>query len=56
MASGTTRRADPVPEGEGRMEADDERRVVPPGVRHAIHDTGRGDLLCFEITPPPDAK
>ena len=51
-----------VLEGEGVMELDDERKVVrrddvifiPPGVRHAIHDTGKGDLLFLVITTPPD--
>jgi mannose-6-phosphate isomerase-like protein (cupin superfamily) len=51
-----------VLEGEGLMELDGERRVVrandcifiPPGVKHAIHNTGRVDLTFFVITTPPD--
>ena len=51
-----------VLEGEGVMELDGERKVVrrddvifiPPGVRHAIHNTGRGDLLFLVITTPPE--
>ncbi|MEE8435335.1 MAG: cupin domain-containing protein [bacterium] len=27
---------------------------IPPGVRHAIHNTGKGDLLFLVITTPPD--
>jgi len=53
-----------VLEGEGLMELDGERRVVrsgdcifiPPGVRHAIYNTGRADLTFFVITTPPDDK
>lgn len=51
-----------VLEGEGLMELDGERRVVrsgdfifiPPGVHHAIHNTGRTDLTFFVITTPPE--
>ena len=51
-----------VLDGEGLMELDGERRVVrsgdcifiPPGVRHAIYNTGRADLTFFVITAPPD--
>lgn len=51
-----------VLEGEGLMELDGERRVVrpgdfifiPPGVEHAIYNTGRQDLTFFVITTPPD--
>ena len=51
-----------VLEGEGLMEVDGERRVVrrhdviflPPGVPHAIHNTGLVDLIFLVITSPPD--
>ncbi len=51
-----------VLEGEGLMELDSERRVVragdfifiPPGVKHAIHNTGRTDLTFFVVTSPPE--
>lgn len=51
-----------VLEGEGMMELDGEKQVVssgdvifiPPGVEHAIHNTGLGDLLFFVITTPPE--
>jgi mannose-6-phosphate isomerase-like protein (cupin superfamily) len=51
-----------VLEGDGLMELDGVRRVVhpgdfvfiPPGVEHAIHNTGRVDLTFFVITVPPD--
>jgi mannose-6-phosphate isomerase-like protein (cupin superfamily) len=51
-----------VLDGEGLMELDGERRVVrcgdfifiPPGVEHAIHNTGSTDLTFFVITTPPD--
>ena len=51
-----------VLEGEGLMELDSERRVVragdfifiPPGVQHAIHNTGRTDLTFFVVTSPPE--
>ncbi|HKI97836.1 MAG TPA: cupin domain-containing protein [bacterium] len=53
-----------VLEGEGLMELDGERRVaqpgdfifIPPGVEHAIYNTGCGDLTFFVITTPPDDK
>jgi mannose-6-phosphate isomerase-like protein (cupin superfamily) len=49
-----------VLEGEGLMEIEDERRVVrrhdviflPPGVRHAIHNTGLTDLVFLVVTAP----
>lgn len=48
--------------GEGVMELDGDRRVVrkddvifiPPGVVHAIHNTGLGDLLFLVVTTPPE--
>jgi mannose-6-phosphate isomerase-like protein (cupin superfamily) len=51
-----------VLEGEGLMELDGERSVVgpgttifvPPGVEHAIYNTGVRDLLFFVITSPPE--
>ncbi len=51
-----------VLDGEGLMELDGERRVmrsgdfvfVPPGVEHAIYNTGRTDLTFFVVTAPPD--
>jgi mannose-6-phosphate isomerase-like protein (cupin superfamily) len=53
-----------VVDGEGLMELDGERRVmrkgdfvfIPPGVRHAIYNTGLGDLTFFVITTPPDDR
>ena len=47
-------------DGEGLMEIDGERRVVrkhdvvflPPGVEHAIYNTGIGDLTFLVITSP----
>ncbi|MDA8248679.1 MAG: cupin domain-containing protein [Rhodospirillales bacterium] len=50
-----------VLEGEGLMEIDGERVVVrrhdciflPPGVEHAIYNTGLTDLVFFVITTPP---
>lgn len=50
-----------VLDGEGLMEIDGERSVVrkhdviflPPGVEHAIHNTGLGDLTFLVITSPP---
>ncbi|HBK05639.1 MAG TPA: cupin [Acetobacteraceae bacterium] len=50
-----------VLEGEGLMEIDGERVVVrrhdcihlPPGVEHAIYNTGLQDLVFFVITTPP---
>jgi mannose-6-phosphate isomerase-like protein (cupin superfamily) len=49
-------------EGEGLMELGAERRVVrrhdvifvPPGVRHAIYNTGLSDLTFIVVTSPPD--
>ena len=51
-----------VIDGEGLMEIDGARSVVrkgdfifiPPGIRHAIHNTGLGDLTFYVITAPPD--
>ncbi len=53
-----------VLEGEGLMELDGEREVVrsgnvifiPPGVKHAIHNTGQTDLIFFVITTPPEDR
>lgn len=50
-----------VLDGEGLMEIDGERIVVrqhdcihlPPGVEHAIYNTGLRDLVFFVITTPP---
>jgi len=50
-----------VLDGEGLMEIAGERRVVrrhdviflPPGVEHAIHNTGLTDLVFLVITSPP---
>lgn len=50
-----------VLEGEGLMELDGERLVVrrhdvvfiPPGVEHAIYNTGLADLVFLVITTPP---
>lgn len=47
--------------GEGLMELDGERRVVrkhdyifiPPGVEHAIYNSGLQDLVFLVITSPP---
>ena len=47
-------------EGEGLMEIDGERRVVrkhdvvfiPPGIEHALHNTGLSDLVFLVITTP----
>jgi quercetin dioxygenase-like cupin family protein len=49
-----------VLEGEGLMEIGDERRVVrrhdviflPPGVAHAIQNSGLGDLTFIVVTTP----
>lgn len=49
-------------EGEGLMELEGERTVVtpwtaihiPPGVRHAIYNTGMLDLKFVVVTTPPD--
>jgi len=48
-------------DGEGLMEIDGEKNVVrqhdciyiPPGVSHAIYNTGLKDLVFFVITSPP---
>jgi quercetin dioxygenase-like cupin family protein len=53
-----------VLEGEGLMEIAGERRVVrkhdviflPPGVEHAISNTGLTDLVFLVITSPPDDR
>jgi mannose-6-phosphate isomerase-like protein (cupin superfamily) len=50
-----------VLEGEGLMELDGERHVVrsqdvihiPPGVEHAIYNSGLKDLVFLVITTPP---
>ena len=49
-----------VLEGEGLMEVDDSKRVVrrhdvifiPPGIRHAIYNTGLTDLVFLVVTSP----
>ncbi len=49
-----------VLEGEGLMEIGDERRIVrkhdvvflPPGIEHAIHNTGVEDLVFLVVTSP----
>lgn len=51
-----------VLDGEGLMEIEGQRRVVrrhdviflPPGVEHAISNTGLSDLVFLVITSPPD--
>jgi len=51
-----------VLDGEGVMELDGERTVVrkddvifiPPGVEHAIYNTGLTDLRFIVVTSPPD--
>lgn len=51
-----------VLEGEALMELDGERRVVrkhdviyvPPGVKHAIYNTGLADLTFIVVTAPPE--
>ncbi len=51
-----------VLEGEGLMEIEGERRVVrrhdviflPPGVEHAVYNTGLVDLIFLVITSPPE--
>ncbi len=48
--------------GEGLMELSGQRFVVspqdtifiPPGVEHAIYNTGIGDLVFYVITTPPE--
>jgi len=50
-----------VLDGEGLMEMDGKRQAVrkhdviyiPPGVEHAIHNTGLGDLTFIVATTPP---
>lgn len=49
-------------DGEGLMEIEEEKSVVgpgdyvfiPPGIRHAIYNTGLGDLTFLVITTPPE--
>ncbi len=49
-------------DGEGLMEIEGERKVVrrddvvfiPPGVEHAIYNTGMTDLRFIVVTSPPD--
>jgi mannose-6-phosphate isomerase-like protein (cupin superfamily) len=49
-------------DGEGLMEIEGERTVVrrddvifiPPGVEHAIYNTGMSDLRFIVVTSPPD--
>lgn len=49
-------------DGEGLMEIESERKVVhkddvvfiPPGVMHAIYNTGLTDLRFIVVTSPPD--
>ena len=51
-----------VLDGEGLMEIDGARRVVrkhdvifiPPGVKHAIHNSGLGDLTFIVVTTPAE--
>jgi len=51
-----------IVQGEGLMELDDARHVVrahdcifiPPGVVHAIYNTGLTDLVFFVATSPPE--
>ena len=51
-----------IQEGEGLMEIEGERHVVsaqdtihiPPGVEHAIYNTGLVDLIFYVITTPPE--
>lgn len=51
-----------IQSGEGLMELDGERHIVgpqdtifvPPGVTHAIYNTGLTDLIFYVITSPPD--
>lgn len=51
-----------VLDGEGLMEIEGERQVVrkddivfiPPGVEHAIYNTGLTDLRFIVVTSPPD--
>lgn len=49
-------------DGEGMMEIEGERSIVrphdtifmPPGVEHAIYNTGLGDLRFIVVTCPPE--
>ncbi len=51
-----------IQDGEGVMELDGQRHVVraqdtvfiPPGVEHAIYNTGLVDLVFYVITSPPE--
>ena len=51
-----------VVSGEGLIELDGERSVmragdyvfIPPGVVHAMYNTGTADLTFFVVTSPPD--
>lgn len=51
-----------VVEGQGLIELDGERSVmgpgdvvfIPPGVEHAMYNTGTTDLTFFVVTTPPD--
>jgi len=51
-----------IQDGEGLMEVDGQRHVVtaqdtihiPPGVEHAIYNTGLIDLTFYVITTPPE--
>ena len=51
-----------IQEGEGLMEIEGERYVVspqdtifiPPGVEHAIYNSGLVDLIFYVITTPPE--
>ena len=51
-----------VVEGQGLIELDGERSVmgpgdvvfIPPGVEHAMYNTGTTDLIFFVVTTPPD--
>ena len=51
-----------IQSGEAVMELEDQRFVVgpqdtvfiPPGVRHAIYNTGLTDLVFYVITSPPE--
>ncbi len=53
-----------VLDGEGLMEIGEERRVVrthdvifiPPGVPHAIHNSGLGDLTFIVVTTPVEDR
>lgn len=53
-----------VLDGEGMMEMDGKRQVmrkhdviyIPPGVSHAISNTGLGELTFIVVTTPADDK